>query len=122
LAEHYVMRYLNWSNWRGPKIYLRPDEQLPPDEEAALVKELTYDFVKDRSLLFGTPDYVVDKIEELRDEPHMEQLLINSTWLAIPQELSMRSMRLFAEKVLPKVRRSERSAGRAAEIARAVAE
>ena len=110
LAEHYVMRYLNWSNWRGPKIYLRPGEQLPPETESALVKELTYEFVKERSLLFGTPDYVIDKIEELREELNMEQLLINSTWIAIPQELAMRSMRLFVEKVLPKVRRGGRRA------------
>src|SRR5207247_5537750 len=45
LSEEYVMRYLNWSNWRGPKIFLKPGEVLPPDEEKALVKELTYDFV-----------------------------------------------------------------------------
>ena len=25
MAERYVMQYLNWSNWRGPKIYLNPD-------------------------------------------------------------------------------------------------
>jgi alkanesulfonate monooxygenase SsuD/methylene tetrahydromethanopterin reductase-like flavin-dependent oxidoreductase (luciferase family) len=110
LAERHVMRYLNWSNWRGPKIYLRPDEVLAPKQEDALVKELTYEFVKERSLLFGTPDYVADKIEELREELDMELLLINSTWLDFPQELAMRSMRLFAEKVLPRVRRGDRRA------------
>jgi alkanesulfonate monooxygenase SsuD/methylene tetrahydromethanopterin reductase-like flavin-dependent oxidoreductase (luciferase family) len=104
LAEKYIMKYLNWSNWRGPKIFLRPDEQLPPDEEKALIRELSFEFVNDRSLLFGTPEQVVDKIAELNDKLDMEQLLINSRWVEMPHELTMRSMRLFAEKVLPKVR------------------
>jgi alkanesulfonate monooxygenase SsuD/methylene tetrahydromethanopterin reductase-like flavin-dependent oxidoreductase (luciferase family) len=106
IAERYVMPYLNWSNWRGPKIFLRPGEQLQPDQEKALQKELSYDFVRDRSLLFGTPDSVAEKIEELREELNLEQLLINSTWNAIPHELAMGSMKLFADKVLPKVGKS----------------
>jgi alkanesulfonate monooxygenase SsuD/methylene tetrahydromethanopterin reductase-like flavin-dependent oxidoreductase (luciferase family) len=104
LAGKYVMRYLNWSNWRGPKIYLAPDEQLPEDEEAALKKSLTYDFVHDRSLLFGTPEHVAEKIDELQSELNIEQLLINSSFVGMPHELTMRSMRLFADKVMPRIR------------------
>ncbi len=110
MAGRYVMRYLNWSNWRGPKIYLRPGEVLTPEQEKQQVKELTFEFVEDRSLLFGTPEQILDKIEEIQEELSMEQLLINSTWLDMPYELSMRSMRLFTEKVLPKVRRGSRAA------------
>lgn len=104
LAEKYVMRYLNWSNWRGPKIFLRPDEQLPEDVEKALIKELTYDFVNDRSLLFGTPEHVADKIEELQSELNIEQLLINSSFVGMPHNLTMRSMKLFVDKVMPRIR------------------
>ncbi len=115
VAERYVMQYLNWSNWRGPKIYLKPDETLPADLEAQLKKSLTYDFVKDRSLLFGTPAQVVERIEELREELGLEQLLINSAWSGIPHEHTMRSMRLFADKVLPRVRSANPASVRAAE-------
>jgi alkanesulfonate monooxygenase SsuD/methylene tetrahydromethanopterin reductase-like flavin-dependent oxidoreductase (luciferase family) len=116
MAERYVMQYLNWSNWRGPKIYLGPGEVLPPDQEKELVKGLTYDFVKDRSLLFGTPEHVADQIEELREVLNLEQLLINSSWSGIPHDLTMRSMRLFAEKVMPRLRTSGETVGaRAAE-------
>jgi alkanesulfonate monooxygenase SsuD/methylene tetrahydromethanopterin reductase-like flavin-dependent oxidoreductase (luciferase family) len=104
MAESYLMRYLNWSNWRGPKIFLKPEEQLPPDEEKALIKELSFEFVNDRSLLFGTPEHVIDKIAELQDELHIEQLLINSSWSGMPHEYTMSSMKLFADKVMPKVR------------------
>ncbi|MDZ4737018.1 MAG: LLM class flavin-dependent oxidoreductase [Rhodospirillaceae bacterium] len=103
MAESYLMRYLNWSNWRGPKIFLKPDEELPAEQEAALKKELTFEFVNDRSLLFGTPAQVVDKIEELQDELNIEQLLINSSWSGMPHEYTMSSMKLFADKVLPRI-------------------
>ena len=115
MAERYVMQYLNWSNWRGPKIYLAPGEQLAADQERELTKSLTYDFVKERSLLFGTPEQVVDRVEELREELNLEQLLINSAWSGMPHDLTMRSMRLFADKVLPRVRAVSPSGVRAAE-------
>lgn len=115
MAERYVMQYLNWSNWRGPKIYLKPDETLEPDLEAQLKKSLSYEFVRERSLLFGTPEHVAERIEELQEELGLEQLLINSAWSGIPHELTMRSMRLFADKVLPRVRGAEAPAVRAAE-------
>jgi hypothetical protein len=51
----------------------------------------------------------------------MEQLLINSTWLDMPHEVSMRSMRLFAEKVLPKVRRGGRTGAATPQAVGAVA-
>ncbi|MFO1056122.1 MAG: LLM class flavin-dependent oxidoreductase [Dongiaceae bacterium] len=105
LAEPYVMGYLNWSNWRGPKIFLRPGEQLPAEQEKALVKQLSFDFVAERSLLFGTPEQVADKIEELHAELNLEQLLINMTWNAVPHDRVMRSMRLFVDKVLPRLSR-----------------
>ena len=43
-----------------------------------------------------TPDFI-DQLAGLA--------LINSTWNAIPHDRAMRSMRLFAEKVMPKVHR-----------------
>jgi len=116
MAERYAMRYLNWSNWRGPKIYLKPGETLTQAQEQQQVKELTYDFVKERSLLFGTPDYVADKIAELEEELSMEQLLINSTWLDIPHDIAMRSVQLFADKVLPRVRRGAEPAAKSQKI------
>jgi alkanesulfonate monooxygenase SsuD/methylene tetrahydromethanopterin reductase-like flavin-dependent oxidoreductase (luciferase family) len=103
LAEHYLMMNLNWSNWRGPKIYLAPGEVLTEQQEAALKKQLTFEFVNDRSLLFGTAEEVADKIQELHDETQMEQLLISSSWSGLPHDRTMRSMRLFVDKVIPRL-------------------
>jgi alkanesulfonate monooxygenase SsuD/methylene tetrahydromethanopterin reductase-like flavin-dependent oxidoreductase (luciferase family) len=115
MAERYVMQYLNWSNWRGPKIYLHPNEKLNPELEKELTKSLSYEFVRERSLLFGTPTQVAERIEELREELDLDQLLINSAWSGMPHDLTMRSMRLFADKVLPRIRGVGSPAVRAAE-------
>ena len=104
LAGEYVMKSLNWSNWRGPSIYLGPGETLAQDEEAALRKELSYDWVHPRCLLFGTPDYVVDKLEELREALDLELVLVTSDWRGMPHALRMKSLRLFGEKVLPNLK------------------
>jgi alkanesulfonate monooxygenase SsuD/methylene tetrahydromethanopterin reductase-like flavin-dependent oxidoreductase (luciferase family) len=97
-----VMRTLNWSNWRGPSIYLNPGETLDPRAQAALKKELTFDFVNERSLLVGTPDYVAEKIAELRDELDLEQMVIACHWPGLPHADTMASVRLFAEEVMPR--------------------
>ena len=104
LAGEYVMRSLNWSNWRGPGIYLGPGETLPEAEEAALKKELPYDWVHPRCLLFGTPEYIVDKLEELHQELDLELCLLTSDWRGMPHDLRMKSLRLFGDKVLPKLK------------------
>lgn len=104
LAGEYVMKSLNWSNWRGPSIYLAPGETLSSDEEAALKTELPYDWVHPRCLLFGTPEYIVDKLEELREECNIELVLLSCDWRGMPHELRMKSLRLFGERVLPKLK------------------
>ena len=104
IAGRGVMKHLNWSNWRGPHIYLNPGETLSEEEEKALEKELTYDWVHPRSLLFGSPEYVIDRLLEMKEELNIEQVLVNSTWDDISDEDAMKSLRLFAEKVVPFVK------------------
>jgi hypothetical protein len=48
--------------------------------------------------LFGTPAQVVERIEELCEALDL------AAWSGIPHDLTMRSMRLFADKVLPWIR------------------
>jgi hypothetical protein len=53
--------------------------------------------------LFGTPSYVVEKLIELREVSHVENVVICSGWGAIDKELTMKSLRLFSDRVLPKL-------------------
>ena len=103
LAGDFVMRSLNWSNWRGPSIYLAPGETLSTQQEKSLGADLPYDWVHPRCLLFGDPEFVIDRLEELREETDLETLLITSDWRGMNHDLRMQSLRRFGEKVLPRL-------------------
>lgn len=101
IAGPTIVKHLNWANWRGPGVYLEPGEELPDDQLAALKKQLTYDFVHPRSLLFGPPEYVIDKLQELQERLNIDKVLINGNFDGVDKEASRKSLRLFAEKVIP---------------------
>lgn len=116
IAEEATMSALNFSNWRGPSVYFDPDEKLDPELEASLNENLTYDFVSDRSLYFGSPDQVVDKLMELWEETNIEQVAFKCSWPGLAHEHTMRSVRLLIDEVIPEVnRRIRRSVSSAAE-------
>lgn len=68
-------------------------------------EELTYDFARDRSLLFGSPDQVADMLRELWDETSIERVVFKCSWPGFPYEHEKRSVQLLADEVIPKVRR-----------------
>ncbi len=104
IAEGPLMESLNFANWRGPRIYLDPGEELDPAQEEALKKEITYDFVRDRALFFGSVDDVVEKITEFYEQTQMEQIIFKCNWPGMKHEDQMRNLRLLTEEVLPRVR------------------
>ncbi|WP_137387619.1 LLM class flavin-dependent oxidoreductase [Rhodoligotrophos defluvii] len=105
IAQAPLMSSLNFANWRGPAIYLDPGETLDSATEAALRKEITYDFVRDRALFFGSPDMVIGRIQELYEQTQMEHITFKCGWPGLPHEAEMRNLRLLASEVLPRVRR-----------------
>ena len=92
---------------RAPRIFLRPGETFAPGQEDALKKELPFEFVDERSLIFGPPEYAVEKFTELRDELNLEQVNMKMGWPGMGQRDILRSLELFAERVLPELRRGE---------------
>ena len=118
IAEEPMMGGLNFANWRGPKIFLSPGERLDPETEAQYKKKLTYEFVGPRSVIFGSPDQVADKLEELEVEVGIEQVVVKSSWPGLAHEHTMRSLRRFIGEVIPRLnerRRNRRAAADAAE-------
>ena len=103
IAGESVMGALNFSNWRGPSVYLDPGEKLDAGLEEDLKRELTYEFVSERSLLFGSPDQIVDKLVELYEETNIEQVAFKCSWPGLPHKDSMRSIELLTSEVVPKV-------------------
>jgi alkanesulfonate monooxygenase SsuD/methylene tetrahydromethanopterin reductase-like flavin-dependent oxidoreductase (luciferase family) len=117
LIEEPMMSAFNFANWRGPRIFLDPGETLDPETEAALKKKLTYDFVRPRALLIGSPDEVVEQLVELHLETKVEQVIFKSSWPGVDHADTMRSMKLLVEDVLPKVRARVAERDRTAAIA-----
>lgn len=105
IIEEPMMSAFNFANWRGPRIFLDPGETLDVETDAALKKRLTYDFVKPRALLIGSPDEVVEQLVELHLETNIEQVIFKSSWPGVDHGETMRSMKLLVEDVLPEVQR-----------------
>lgn len=101
LAGEGILTYLRWiCHWRGLGNHMDPGEELP--ETPGKLDLLSYDFLHPRNLLFGTPDYVAGKIEELRDELNLQHLQVWSNFPGVPHDAVMRSVKLFTEEVMPR--------------------
>jgi alkanesulfonate monooxygenase SsuD/methylene tetrahydromethanopterin reductase-like flavin-dependent oxidoreductase (luciferase family) len=79
---------------------------MDPGEELPVTKGkldlLNYDFLHKRNMLFGTPEYVIDKIKELKSELNLQNLHVWSNFPGIKHEDCMKSIKLFTEKVMPR--------------------
>jgi alkanesulfonate monooxygenase SsuD/methylene tetrahydromethanopterin reductase-like flavin-dependent oxidoreductase (luciferase family) len=51
----------------------------------------------------GTPDEIIEKIKTLQKAISLEMLVVHVFYGGMPREKAEKSMRLFAEKVLPEV-------------------
>ena len=52
-------------------------------------------------MLFGTPEYVTDKIKELQSELNLQNLQVWSNFPGVKHKDCMKSIKLFTEKVMP---------------------
>ena len=95
-AAEAVLNTYRWiCHWRGL------GNLMDPGEEVKIGQELTYDFLHSRNLLFGTPEYVTEKIQELKDELNLQNLLLWKNHSHLPHEKVMKSLKLFTEEVMP---------------------
>lgn len=95
-AAEAVLKNYRWiCHWRGLGNLMNPGEELKPDQE------LNYEFLHSRNLLFGTPEYVTEKIRELKEELNLQKLLLWVDHNGLSHEKKMRSLKLFTEEVMP---------------------
>ena len=100
LAGEQMVNYMRWvCHWRGLGSHMDPDEKLPKTKNK--LDLLSYDFLHKRNMLFGTVDYVIEKIEELKSELNLQNLQVWSNFPGVKHEDTMRSIKLFTEKVMP---------------------
>jgi len=100
LAGKQMVDYMRWvCHWRGLGSHMDPGEELPKTKSK--LDLLSYDFLHKRNMLFGTPEYVIEKIKELKSELNLQYLQVWSSFPGVKHEHSMRSIKLFTEKVMP---------------------
>lgn len=96
-AAEAVLNNYRWiCHWRGLGNLMDPGETVKEGQE------LNYEFLHPRNLLFGTPDYVAEKIQELKGELNLETLLLWVNHNGLPHEKMMKSLKLFTEEVMPR--------------------
>ena len=78
-----------------------PGEELPKTK--GKLDLLNYDFLHKRNMLFGTPDYLVEKIKELQSELNLQHLQVWSNMPGVKHEDAIRSIKLFNDEVIPKI-------------------
>ena len=103
LAGEHIVNYMRWvCHWRGLGNHMDPGEELPQTDHK--LDLLNYNFLHKRNLLFGTPEYVVNKINELKSELNLQNLQVWSNFPGIDHEACMRSIKLFTDELMPKIK------------------
>ena len=104
LAAEGILTYIRWiAHWRGLGNHMDPGEELP--ETPGKLDLLSYDFLHPRNLLFGTSDYVAEKIDELRSELNLQHLQVWSNFPGMDHDVVMKSIGKFTEEVMPRFMR-----------------
>ena len=107
-AGEQMVNYIKWvCHWRGLGNHMNPNEELPYTENK--LDLLNYDFLHKRNMLFGTVDYVISKIEELKKELNLQYLQVWSNFPEVKHEDCMKSIKLFTEKIIPHFKSQDNS-------------
>ena len=99
-AGEQMVNYMRWvCHWRGLGNHMNPGEKLPVTK--GKLDLLSYEFLHKRNMLFGTPEYVIEKIKELKSELNLQNLQVWSNFPGVKHEDCMKSIKIFTEKVMP---------------------
>ena len=82
--------------FRGRQVFTNPDEVLAGDVK------LDWDFLEPRTLLVGSPENVVERIQELQEVCNLDCLLVEFTHMGMPLNKSLKNLETFATKVMPR--------------------
>ncbi len=82
--------------FRGRQVFTNPGEELAADVS------LDWDFLQPRTLLVGSPDNVVEKVQELQEVCNLDYLLVEFSHPGIPLRKTLRNLENFATRVMPR--------------------
>lgn len=64
---------------------------------------LTYDAIRQERAIFGEPSYCLERLHQIRETLGVQQIMAWMNIGGMPHDKVLRSMRLFAERVLPAI-------------------
>ncbi len=94
-----LARFLVPENIEAVPPSLQPQFRALADRLASI----TWEQLVAETVLFGSPERIIDQVREM-EEAHVGELLCWMNFGGLPQDRVERSMRLFAEKVMPHFR------------------
>ena len=96
-AEEAIMSAFIFNDpFRGRQVFTNPGEELAPDVK------LDWDFLEPRTLLVGSPENVVEKVQELQEVCNLDYLLIDFSHMGLSLSKTLRNLENFAAKVIPR--------------------
>ncbi len=96
-AEEGIMSAFIFNDpFRGRQVFTNPGEVLAPEVE------LDWDFLEPRTLLVGSPENVVERVQELQEVCNLDYLLVEFTHMGMPLSKTLRNLETFAAKVMPR--------------------
>ena len=96
-AEEGIMSAFIFNDpFRGRQVFTNPGEVLAPEVE------LDWDFLEPRTLLVGSPENVVERVQELQEVRSLDYVLVEFTHMGIPLSKTLRNLETFATKVMPR--------------------
>jgi len=100
LAGDGILKYMEWvCYYRGLNNHRYPGEELPATDNK--LDLLSYEFLHPRNLLFGTPEYIAEQIDEMKTKLNLQTLLVWSSFPGVDHQAVMNSITGFTEKVMP---------------------
>ena len=99
-----MMRYRAADPWRALQAFLDPGEEATPD------MKLDWDFLWNRALIAGSPEDVVEQIQELEELSGIGILLASVAHEGVAQDNVMQCLELLSERVIPEVDKATRAA------------
>lgn len=102
-AEQGVMAAFTYNDpYRGREVFTNPGE------EVNTATSLDWDFLEPRTLLVGSPENVIEKIQELQEVCGLDHIIIYHIHPGVPHIKTLRNLELFATKVMPFFNKSEK--------------
>ena len=96
-AEASMMSSFTYNDpFRGRQVFSNPGEELEPSGK------LDWEFLEPRTLLVGSPENVIEKIQELQEVCNLEYMLIEFTHPGLPLAKTLKNLENFATKVMPR--------------------